>query len=190
MGTVFRISKAGELQSLHSFNLENEANPDGMLMQAADGNFYGTTRFGGATVNEHSVGHGTIFTFNNAGSFSTLVNFMGTNGSAPYSGLIQGQDGQLYGTTSGGGESSGLGGSGEGVVFRLTLPLALNFKLDGTSLVLSWAKNAGDVKLQSAPELNKDNDWIEIESAQTGVGAVVELRVPLDGVGRFYRLKQ
>ena len=81
------------------------------LVQASDGNFYGTSYQGG-TNND-----GTVFQVTPAGVVTTLHSFAGgtSDGANPVSGLIQGSDGNLYGTASSGG--SGFGG----VIFRISL---------------------------------------------------------------------
>ena len=46
-GTLFEITPEGELTTLHNFDMTDGAGPAGGLVQATDGNFYGTTTFGG-----------------------------------------------------------------------------------------------------------------------------------------------
>ena len=77
-------------------------NPQAKLIQASDGDFYGTTANGGTS------GYGTVFKMTATGTLTTLVNFNSTNGSRPQAGLLQGSDGNFYGTTREGG-SSGYG---------------------------------------------------------------------------------
>jgi len=48
------------------------------------------------------------------GAVTSLVSFTGDNGSTPYAGLVQGSDGNFYGTTSGGGSGN------DGTVFMMT----------------------------------------------------------------------
>ena len=96
-GTAFKVSTQGALTTLLSFNNTNGANPQGPLVLAADGNFYGSTSVGGVSNS------GTIFRMSSSGALTTLVTFDGANGSLPQTGLIQTEDGNLYGTTSTGG---------------------------------------------------------------------------------------
>ena len=74
--------------------------PSAGLVQGIDGNFYGTTAGGGA-----SDGMGTVFKLTPGGVLTTLVEFTGTAGSNkggyPIAGLVQGSDGNFYGTTWG-----------------------------------------------------------------------------------------
>lgn len=106
-GTIFRITPDGTLTTLCKFNGNNGTAPYGKLIQATDGNFYGTT-------SEGAFGHGTVFKITSSGSLTTLCSFNGTNGATPYGGLIQGCDGNFYGTTLGGGSSSC------GTIFKVT----------------------------------------------------------------------
>jgi uncharacterized repeat protein (TIGR03803 family) len=77
---------------------------DGTLIQASDGNFYGTTNGGGSSA------YGTIFKVAPGGTYTTLYAFTnGSDGGYPYAGLIQGRDGNLYGTTTEGGASQSQG---------------------------------------------------------------------------------
>jgi len=86
--------------SLWSFNGTNGAQPESGLVQAPDGNFYGTTFTGGATTN------GTVFQVTPAGAVKNLVSLDRTNGANPRDTLILGHDGYLYGTAYSGGTNS------------------------------------------------------------------------------------
>ena len=112
-GTVFEITPAGTLTTLHSFEGADGASPFDALIQATDGNFYGTTTQGG-TSTACSFGCGTVFKITPAGTLTTLHSFESTDGSSPYAGLIQATDGNFYGTTNGG------GADGDGTVFEIT----------------------------------------------------------------------
>jgi uncharacterized repeat protein (TIGR03803 family) len=107
-GTVFKMTSAGVLTTLHSFNTTNGSNPRAGLVQGSDGDFYGTTDSGGVS------GVGTVFKITSAGVLTMLHSFNSTNGSHPYAGLVQGTDGDFYGTTQSG------GASGYGTVFKIT----------------------------------------------------------------------
>jgi uncharacterized repeat protein (TIGR03803 family) len=123
-GTLFKITPAGALTTLYSFNAESGFNPDGGLIQATDGNLYGTTLNGGA-----SGGGGTVFKISLGGTFATIYNFCSqagcTDGTGPYDQLVQASNGNFYGTTAGGGMGTASqcdqgGGGGYGTVFELT----------------------------------------------------------------------
>ena len=120
-GTVFRLTADGTLTPLHSFNYEDGAYPVGGLVQATDGNLYGTTSQGGIG------GKGTVFQITTNGQLTTLVWFNGPNGANPQGALIQARDGSFYGTAEFGRTGyNGAAGSGDGLVFRLILPLFLS----------------------------------------------------------------
>ena len=93
-GTVFQLSSTGVFTTLFTFSRTNGATPEGTLLEATDGNLYGTTASGG------SSDYGTVFKITKTGTFTSLASFNGTNGINPsFSGVIQGADGNLYGTT-------------------------------------------------------------------------------------------
>ena len=113
-GTVFKITAGGKLTVLHEFGGSDGYGPNAPLVQGTDGSFYGTTSSGG-TSTACSTGCGTVFKILPNGSFLTLHSFDGTDGQYPGGGLVQGTDGNFYGTTSFGG-----GTNGNGTVFKIT----------------------------------------------------------------------
>jgi uncharacterized repeat protein (TIGR03803 family) len=119
-GTIFKITLAGALTTLHSFdNVTDGYHPSAALVQATDGNFYGTTPSGGIN------GGGAVFKITAAGAFTTLYNFClqagCTDGHSPLAGLVQASDGNFYGTTvSGGALEQGGYPSTSGTVFKIT----------------------------------------------------------------------
>jgi len=109
-GTIFRITRAGTLTTLYSFNGQDAGYPTAGLIQAADGDLYGTTTRGGPYLYD-----GTIFKITPNGAFTLVHTFNGTDGNYPSAALVQGFGGDLYGTTSEGG-----GSAGSGTIFRIT----------------------------------------------------------------------
>ena len=109
-GTVFKITPTGVETVLYSFgSVGDGTHPFAALIQGTDGNFYGTTLTGGAN------GAGTVFKLTPAGVETLLWSFgSGSDGAYPQSALIQGTDGNFYGTTLNGGANS------TGTVFRIT----------------------------------------------------------------------
>jgi uncharacterized repeat protein (TIGR03803 family) len=95
-GTLFESTTNGTLTTLVSFNATNAVAPNG-LAQGNDGNFYGTTQYGGGTDGVH---YGTIFQMTTNGTLTTLDTL--TNYGANPSALRLGNDGNFYGTTAGG----------------------------------------------------------------------------------------
>jgi uncharacterized repeat protein (TIGR03803 family) len=117
-GTVFKITPGGTLTTLYSFCAQASCAdgqfPRAGLVQATDGNLYGTTLEGGADTD------GTLFKITPAGNLTTLHNFCSqspgcADGANPEAALVQGTDGNLYGTTGIGGTSNG------GTIFKVTL---------------------------------------------------------------------
>src|ERR1039457_4779264 len=108
VGTVFEITPSGALTTLYSFCSESGcadgANPVAGLVQATNGNLYGTTLAGGGATNG-----GTVFEITPSGRLTTLYTFCSqsgcTDGSNPLAGLVEATNGDLYGTTTGGGAS-------------------------------------------------------------------------------------
>ncbi len=124
LGTIFKLSPSGIVTTLYDFCSQpgcgDGRQPYGALLEGADGNLYGTTNSGGA--GPCSSGCGTIFKVTTAGEFKTLHEFVGApdDGSSPYSGLVQGTDGNFYGTTLMGGLCTRNGSSGCGTVYKVS----------------------------------------------------------------------
>ncbi|SRR5579871_710021 len=118
-GTVFKITPAGTLTTLVFLSEEGPSHPLGGLVQASDGNFYGTT-----TNSNSSDPYGTVFQMTPSGTLSVIYSFCRRTincpgGNYPEAVLVQGTDGNLYGTTTLGGGHNGP--SGCGTVFQITL---------------------------------------------------------------------
>src|SRR5262249_21233392 len=120
LGTVFKMTSAGGLTTLVEFSGNDASNkgsdPVGGLLQGSDGNFYGTTSFGGAN------NLGTVFKVTTAGVLTTLGEFAAenANGSNPHANVVQGSDGNFYGATAHGGVTD------SGTVFKVTPAGALS----------------------------------------------------------------
>jgi len=140
-GTVFRLTPSGTETVLHTFaNFADGGDPQGALLQASDGNLYGTTlntiyeitlagdykvlyaagSYGsliqGSDGNLYGTGAaGTVFKMTLAGEYTVLHTFSSPgDGTSPRAGLVQGPDGNFYGTTQQGGSSY------YGTVFKIT----------------------------------------------------------------------
>jgi uncharacterized repeat protein (TIGR03803 family) len=143
-GTLFEITTNGTFQTLYEFSFASNSpadiytNSDGSrpygLTEGRDGNFYGTTQFGGTN------GNGTVFEFTTNGVFNLLhtftpqaTNAQNADGAAPVAPLVQGPDGGFYGTTPNGGAYAA------GTVFRVTASgdfstlLSFNYFTNGDS---------------------------------------------------------
>jgi len=119
--------------TVFNFNFSDGNVPNGGLVQATDGNFYGTTIEGGLNAckvhrthsnpNGTNTGCGTIFKITPSGSLTSLHTFDGTDGEYPESGVIQGVDGSFYGTTQAGGTDTSCDYGlipGCGTLFKIT----------------------------------------------------------------------
>jgi uncharacterized repeat protein (TIGR03803 family) len=98
---------------LYALNYGDGAYPHAGLIEASDGNFYGTTYSGGGSNN------GTVFVVTPGGSFGSILGFDGFDtGGHPEAPLVEGPDGSFYGTTTTGGPG------GRGTVFKLSITSA------------------------------------------------------------------
>jgi uncharacterized repeat protein (TIGR03803 family) len=109
-GVIFKMTPAGHFTVLHNFtNLPTDGfNPYGPIIQASDGNLYGTTHFGG------SSGYGVVYKITPAGVYKVLFNFNATSGLRPTAGLVQATDGKFYGAAP-------AAATGYGIVYQITL---------------------------------------------------------------------
>ena len=116
-GAIFVVSQSTGMETfLHLFDdgsvAKDGESPNGGMILASDGNFYGTTRYGG------SGGSGIIYKVTPGGTYSILHNFddgtVADDGQNPTTGLIQSTDGNFYGTTSAGGAGS------NGTIYKMT----------------------------------------------------------------------
>jgi len=109
-GTVFEVAHGSSaITALASFNNATGENPQAGVVLDSSGDIFGTTSGGGAN------GYGTVFEIAHAsGTITTLASFNGTNGQYPNNaGVVLDSSGNLFGTTTGGGDSSG------GTVFEI-----------------------------------------------------------------------
>jgi uncharacterized repeat protein (TIGR03803 family) len=108
-GTVFRLAPDGTETVLHAFSKPDGIFPYGGLVEDQSGNLYGTASEYGQLGRQCC---GTIFEVTQQGVYTVLHHFAGVDGENPYAGLIADQQGNLYGTTEGGGTG------GDGTVFE------------------------------------------------------------------------
>jgi uncharacterized repeat protein (TIGR03803 family) len=126
LGSIYKITSTGVFTPLYQFPLDytHGAFPYGPLVQASDGNFYGTASQGGTSNG------GVVFRFVTATrKLTVLYNFDGTHGYGPVGPLVQASDGNFYGTATGGGTSRA------GVLFKITPTgsLTVLHNMNGTS---------------------------------------------------------
>jgi uncharacterized repeat protein (TIGR03803 family) len=105
---IFKATQDGVVSVFHEFSWVTDGAPNS-LIQASDGSLYGTTLTGGGDLNS-----GTIFKLSLSGTFTVVHVFQRwqSDGAGPV-GLVEGRDGNLYGTTLHGGRQFGT-------LFRVT----------------------------------------------------------------------
>ncbi len=162
-GTVFKMNKDGSGYTvLRSFGGRDGVLPHALL-EGGDGNIYGATSYGG--INDA----GTVFKLNKDGSGYTVLRHFSGSGDGSYpSGLVQGSDGSLYGTTYYGGDLN------LGTVFRLfgsTPTIAVShIELSGAGVRLSVSGGAASqtFRIQATPNLTRPS-WQAIGTNQFGI---------------------
>ena len=110
-GILYKLDPSGAYTLLHTFSASggDGGNPQSPPTQANDGNLYGTTSTGGAN------GVGAIYKLTQAGVLTILYSFKNTtDGTNPNAALVQGTDGNLYGSTA------DHGANGYGVIFKVS----------------------------------------------------------------------
>jgi|HubBroStandDraft_4_1064222.scaffolds.fasta_scaffold11639_3 uncharacterized repeat protein (TIGR03803 family) len=112
-GQVFKMTPAGKVTFVYAFTGGNDGgNPVAPPIEASNGNYYGTTQFGG--INNQ----GTIYQVKESGSLTTLFPWGQTNGDQPFGALVQATNGLLYGTTTTG--STNCGSNNCATIFSIT----------------------------------------------------------------------
>ncbi len=124
-GGIYKIKSTGKSYVItKTFEQTDGANPDTPLLLGSDGNFYGTTSEGGTSFGKGYGGGGVIFKITPAGTYSVLYNLCSLtaclDGAAPQDGLVQGTDGEFYGTALNGGTRTYAGASNGGVIFKIS----------------------------------------------------------------------
>ena len=162
-GTVFRVTTNGTLSILASFANTNGANPQAELIQATDGNLYGTTQNGGTNDIIYG-GHGTVFCVTTNGALTSLFSFPGGGlGGPPQGDIIQGSDGNFYGTRNNGGNY------GYGSVFLLTT--------NGTITTLASFDNTNGAYPYGGLVQGSDGNFYgtTVDGGDSGSGTVFEM---------------
>jgi uncharacterized repeat protein (TIGR03803 family) len=180
-GTIFKMNRSGVILYYYSFPCATGgALPSAPLVQASDGNFYGTTFEGGVGQGQ---GDGTIFRMTQKGTVSILYNFKGgRDGIGANGGLVQATDGELYGGTGGGGSS------GFGTLFRITTAGAYE-------LLYSFPQNIGKYPqtslmqhtnglLYGTAEEGGANNYGAVYDLNMNLGPFVAFVIPTGGVGK------
>ena len=187
IGTIFMITPAGQFRSLYSFMLSSVGSyPIGAMVQATDGNFYGTTYLGG----DNQLG--TVFEITTNGNLTRLVSFTGNSGPSlganPQAGLVQGMDGDFYGTTVSGGTN------GLGTIFRLSVPLPTAFKaitVTNDTVMLTWSSVAGQTYQVQYSDALPGTNWLDLTKptmATSGVMSATDYDDVASFPQRFYRV--
>jgi uncharacterized repeat protein (TIGR03803 family) len=190
-GTVFKVTPEGTLTTFDRFNGYNGSDPIGSLVQANDGYLYGEAYDGGDYPN-----HGTVFsvalgcgctdhTWTDCGNLSLLFELgVQNSGLYPYAGLVQGGDGNLYGTTAFG------GAYGSGNIFRIVMPgPLLTMSHAGESLALSWRTNFTGYSVEFSTDLSRDT-WVTCTNAAAVVGGRYVVTNSVTEGSRFFRLSR
>jgi uncharacterized repeat protein (TIGR03803 family) len=164
-GTIFSIQPDGTFGVLYSFAGGTDgAIPYGGLIQGADGSLYGATTAGGVN------GTGVVFRINTSGVETVLYAFgTGSDAQQPYGSLLQGSDGNFYGTSLAG------GANGQGTVFRITP--------SGTETVLhSFGSGTDGIAPRGALIQGTDGNLYGVTSQGGENGHGILFRMTLQGV--------
>jgi uncharacterized repeat protein (TIGR03803 family) len=140
-GVIYKFNGTGQFSVLYNFDGTHGDAPFGGLIFASNGKFYGTTTSGNGRAS-----YGTVFSLSPSGVFNVIHDFTnGSGGATPWGGVVEGPDGNFYGTAAAGGINNA------GIVYKIT-PAgkftnlhSFNFLVDGGSplsgLALGTDKN-------------------------------------------------
>ncbi len=168
-GTLFKVSKSGSVLWSYSFQCNDTgSSPWAALIQGTDGNFYGTTIYGGPGQQ-----CGTVFRLKPNGSVSDVYAFKNIpDGCQPFGGITQGTDGNLYGTTFGGGKGANGGG---GTIYQLTT--------DGVHSILYYFGKGGETPAAALTQDTNGTFYGTTElGGRSGFGTIYSLNM---GLGPF-----
>jgi len=129
VGTIYKLTPGGTFSVIHHMSLAADGgNSYSSLVEGSDGNLYGVAYYGG------TYGYGTIFRVTTGGNLTLLKSLnASSDGGYPLSDLIQGKDGNFYGT------ASSYGPNGGGTIFKITagsvfiVVKSLSYSADGSS---------------------------------------------------------
>lgn len=108
-GRVYKVSPTGVLTVLHNFVGTDGQDPHAPPILGTNGKYYGT-----APTSAAGSGISTAYSVTSSGTFTFLHTFASAEGQLVYGGLVQGSDGNLYGTSAAG------GANGLGTIFKMT----------------------------------------------------------------------
>jgi uncharacterized repeat protein (TIGR03803 family) len=173
-GTVFQFTTNDTETILYSFAgpTNDGAGPLAPLVLGLDGNFYGTTAFGGLTNISGTTaafvgGFGTVFRISPGGSYQNLHAFGSVipDGLYPFSSLVQGNDGNFYGVTYDGGTFTNLG-----AVFRISPG-------GSESLIYSFGSQPGDGTKPSSLVIGSDGNFYgtAFDGGTNGLGTIFRI---------------
>ncbi|MCB0793171.1 MAG: hypothetical protein KDB88_00410, partial [Flavobacteriales bacterium] len=186
VGVIYSVNESGVFTKRHDFDRFLGSGSQADLMKATNGLYYGVTQFGGAN------GNGTLFSYNPVTQeFVTLHSFSSSDGTSPLRGLVQANNGRLYGTcNSGGANSFGTifeyniatstftkrhdfnNTNGRNPVGRMVL--AANGRLYGTTLAGGTALPPGGVIFEFNPP-NTYTKKLDLSSVATGSNPIAGL---------------
>ncbi|HLV79315.1 MAG TPA: choice-of-anchor tandem repeat GloVer-containing protein [Chthonomonadaceae bacterium] len=186
-GTIFKITPAGVFTLLYTFKggTSDGAGPN-VLMQASDGNLYGTTFEGGPS----SSGFGSIFKITTAGVETPLYFFTGGNdGNGPVGGLVQGPDGNLYGAAEYGANGISSTNPGFGAIFQITLSGTFRVLYDFNGSQVGDGANPGNTLVfgpdgdlyGTTVDGGTNNDGVVFEASRFGFEQIVHEFNGVDG---------
>jgi uncharacterized repeat protein (TIGR03803 family) len=194
-GTAFRMALDGTLTVLHTFagGVADGTAPFNSLIQGLDGNFYGMTRGGGTSD------HGTIFKMTPGGTITVLYSFTdNANGVPILSGLVQGSDGSLFGTSIGTAFQLMPDGTytvlHTGEMFEAPLIHGHDGNFYGTAVSDSLASGNGDVFRLGNPSVCDDALTLTDVNGTLDIGFTLKTPAPaswsawIEIAGTFYTL--
>lgn len=161
-GNLFKVTDAGDYTDLYDLPATDAG--ASALVQGSDGNFYGTIYSGAGPQ-----ANGFVFQLTPAGAFKSVYNFCQkggadcTDGALPGNGVIEGADGDFYGTTSGGGNDDycGANNQGGGTLYKVTSAGVLTTLYE----FCSKADGADGIGPQQPPVLGSDGAYYGVTFA-------------------------